>query len=62
MNNWIQTGLGEAGGAMQTNWADIPPSAARHPLIVKGRVNPVVIQPLFKEIDELHYGGKHFSS
>ena len=47
---------------MQTNWADIPPSAARHPLIVKGRVNPVVIQPLFKEIDELHYGGKHFLS
>lgn len=36
----------------------MPRNAARHPLVKTGRVRPLMLQPLFKEIDELDYGGK----
>ena len=36
----------------------IPKNAARHPLVKNGNVRPVMLQPLFKEIDELDYGGR----
>ena len=39
----------------------IPRNAARHPLVKNGRVRPVMLQPLFKEIDELDYGGRILS-
>ena len=35
----------------------MPKNAARHPLVKTGRVSPLMLQPLFKEIDELEYGG-----
>lgn len=34
----------------------MPRNAARHPLVKTGRVSPLMLQPLFKEIDELEYG------
>ena len=40
----------------------MPRNAARHPLVKTGRVSPLMLQPLFKEIDELDYGGKELSS
>jgi len=40
----------------------LPRNAARHPLVKTGRVRPLMLQPLFKEIDELDYGGKKLSS
>ena len=40
----------------------MPRNAARHPLVKTGRVSPLMLQPLFKEIDELEYGGKKLSS
>ena len=40
----------------------MPRNAARHPLVKTGRVRPLMLQPLFKEIDELEYGGKKMSS
>ncbi|KAJ7386328.1 hypothetical protein OS493_010739 [Desmophyllum pertusum] len=36
--------------------AAIPANAARHPLVKNGHLQPVMLQPLFKEIDELDYG------
>ena len=39
----------------------IPRNAARHPLVKNGNVRPVMLQPLFKEIDELDYGGRILS-
>ena len=39
----------------------MPKNAARHPLVKTGRVSPIMLQPLFKEIDELDYGGKKLS-
>ena len=40
----------------------MPKTAARHPLVKTGRVSPLMLQPLFKEIDELEYGGNKLSS
>lgn len=37
---------------------NIPSNAARHPLVKGGHVRPVMLQPLFKEIDERDFGGK----
>ncbi|KAM7444729.1 hypothetical protein ABFA07_006816 [Porites harrisoni] len=35
---------------------NIPSNAARHPLVKGGHVRPVMLQPLFKEIDERDFG------
>ena len=39
---------------------NMPSNAARHPLVKDGHVRPVMLQPLFKEIDERDFGGKEF--
>ena len=35
----------------------VPSNIAKHPLVRNGHVRPVVLQPLFKEIDERDFGG-----
>ena len=39
----------------------IPVNAARHPLVKNGRVKPLMLQPLFKEIDESDFRGRRVS-
>lgn len=37
---------------------DMPSNAAKHPLVRNGHVTPVILQPLYKEIDERDFGGR----
>ena len=53
--------MAELNNALVQN-GPMPRNAARHPLVKTGRVSPLMLQPLFKEIDELEYGGKKLSS
>lgn len=54
VTNTIMTALNNA---LIQNTA-IPVNAARHPLVKNGRVKPLMLQPLFKEIDERDFGGR----
>ena len=58
MTNTIMTALNNA---LIQNTA-IPVNAARHPLVKNGRVKPLMLQPLFKEIDERDFGGRSMFS
>ena len=55
VTNTIMTALNNA--LVSQNTA-IPINAARHPLVKNGRVKPLMLQPLFKEIDERDFGGR----
>ena len=37
---------------------NMPSNAAKHPLVKNGNVRPVLLQPLYKEIDERDFGGR----
>ena len=54
-------GLKGLNNALIQNTA-IPVNAARHPLVKNGRVKPLMLQPLFKEIDESDFGGRRMFS
>ncbi|PFX28014.1 Endo-1,4-beta-xylanase [Stylophora pistillata] len=47
--------MGALNNALNQNTV-IPANAARHPLVKNGRVKPLMLQPLFKEIDERDFG------
>lgn len=38
--------------------SNMPSNAAKHPLVKNGHVRPVLLQPLYKEIDERDFGGR----